>query len=120
MSSGVFKVIAEFTDVNGIPFYGEGYSVALLDEDRYFDEKLGEAELNAAGVAEFLIAAADILSFDSIGEKTPDLYFVVRKDGEEIFRSEVFDDVDFEIDDPVTGRPKGLTRKFGPFRVSDD
>ena len=120
MSAGVYKVVAEFTDINGVPFYGEGYSVALLDKDRYFDDRLAEAELNAAGVAEFLVAAADVLSFDSLGERTPDLYFVVRKDGDEIFRSEVFDDVDFEIDDPVTGRPKGLTRKFGPFRVSDD
>ncbi len=118
MSSGIFKVIAEFTDANGNPISGEGYAVTLLDEDRFFDQKLGKENLSADGVAEFLVTAADILSFDSMGERTPDLYFVVRKDGDEIFRSEVFDEVDFEVADPVTGRPKGLTRRFGPFQVS--
>ncbi len=119
MSSAIFKVIAEFTDANGNPLSGENYSVTLLDEDRFFDDKLGKADLNADGVVEFLVSAADILSFDSAGERTPDLYFVVRKDGDEVFRSEVFNEVDFEIVDPVTGRPKGLTKKFGPFRLTN-
>ena len=120
MSPGIFKVIAEFTDANGSPLVGDEYSVALLDEDRFFDDKLGEVGLNADGVAEFLVAAADILSFDSRGEQTPDLYFVIRKDGDEIFRSELFAEVEFGIKDPVTGREKGLTKKFGPFQVTKD
>ena len=117
MALGLYKVIAEFTDVDGSPLSGDGYTVALLDEDRFFDDKLGEVELNAEGAAEFLIAAADILSIDSRGERTPDLYFVLRKDGDEIFRSDVFQEVDFEVEEPVTVRPKGLTEKFGPFTV---
>jgi len=119
MSSGIFKVIVEFTDADGSPLSGDNYSVTLLDKDRFFDDKLGESRLSVAGVAEFLITVADILSFDSAGERTPDLYFVVRKDGNEIFRSEVFDDVEFETDDPVTGRSKGLTKKFGPFQLAN-
>ncbi len=119
MSLGLYKVIAEFTDASGSPLFGDSYSVALLDEDRYFDDKLGEAGLSADGIAEFLISAADILSFDSAGERTPDLYFVVRKDGDEVFRSEVFNEVDFEAADPVTGRPKGLTKRFGPFQLTN-
>ncbi len=117
MSSGLFKVIAEFKSPDGTPLTGREYSVALLDEDRFFDDKLGDAALNPNGEAEFLVTAADILSFDSRGERTPDLYFVVRKDGEQVFRSDVFDEVDFEIEDPVTGRAKGLTQTFGPFVV---
>lgn len=120
MTSGIYKVIAEFRDADGRPLSGDDYSVALLDEDRFFDDKLGASGLNADGVAEFLVSAADILSFDSAGERTPDLYFVVRKDGKEIFRSDVFDEVDFESEDEVTGRPKGLTKKFGPFLVTVD
>ena len=119
MSSGIFKVIVEFTAADGSPLSGDNYSVTLLDEDRYFDDKLGEARLNVEGVAEFLITAADILSFDSAGERTPDLYFVVRKDGDEVFRSEVFNEVDFDTVDPVTGRSKNLTRRFGPFRLAN-
>lgn len=120
MSVGIFKVIASFTDGNGSPLSGDSYSVAILDEDRFFDDKLGEAGLSVDGVAEFLISAADILSFDSAGERTPDLYFVVRKDGDEIYRSEVFNEIDFEVNDPVTGRPKGLTKSFGPFQITKD
>ncbi len=116
--TGIFKVIAEFTDANGSPLVGDSYSVAILDEDRFFDDKLGEERLSDNGVAEFLITAADILSFDSAGERTPDLYFVLRKDGEEIFRSEVFREIDFEVSDPVTARPKGLTKSFGPFQLA--
>ena len=67
---------------------------------------------------EFLVTGADILSIDSAGETTPDLYFVVRRGGKEIFRSEVFAEVDFQEKDPVTGRAKGLTKAFGPFRVA--
>ena len=101
-----------------MPMYVFSLFIALLVSSK----TLHYASLNMTDPrgAQFRIAAADILSFDSVGETTPDLYFVVRKDGDEIFRSDVFDDVDFEIDDPVTGRPKGLTRKFGPFRVTDD
>ena len=117
MSSGIFKVIAEFRDADGKPLNGDAYSVRIMDEDRFFDDKLGEAGLNADGVAEFLITAADILSFDSAGETTPDIYFVVRRGRDEVFRSEVFDAVDFEAVDPVTGRTKGLTKKFGPFQL---
>lgn len=120
MTSGIYKVIARFTDADGRPLSGDEYSVALLDEDRFFDDKLGASRLSSDGVAEFLVSAADILSFDSAGERTPDLYFVVRKEGSEIFRSEVFDEVDFETEDDVTGRPEGLTREFGPFVVSPD
>ena len=63
---------------------------------------------------------ADIYSVDSFGERTPDLYFVVEKDGREVYRTDVFREVDFEGDDPVTGRKKGLTQSFGPFRVQED
>lgn len=118
MSSGIFKVIGKFTDNSGYPLTGDEFEVALLDEDRYFDDKLGTTSLNADGEAEFIINAVDILSIDSAGETTPDLYFVVRKGGKEIFRSKTFSEVDFELKDPVTGRAKGLTKAFGPFQVT--
>ena len=117
MATEIFKVIAEFTDADGKPLSGEGYMAFLMDEDHYFDDKLGAKPLSADGTAEFIVSTADILSFDSAGERTPDLYFIMRKDGKKVFRSEVFAEVDFEVKDPVTGKPKGLTKKFGPFEV---
>lgn len=118
MSAEIFKVIVKFTDEAGTPLSGSDYSVTLMDDDKYFDDKLGSQPLTIDGTAEFLVAVADILSFDSSGERQPDLYFVVRKDGEEVFRSEVFQEVDFDAKDPVTGRAKGLTKSFGPFVVA--
>ena len=117
MPTEIFKVIARFTDADGNPLTGDDYTVALMDDDKYFDDKLGKKPLDTNGVAEFIVSAADILSIDSLGERTPDIYFVVRKDGKKIFTSEVFAEVEFDAKDPVTGRPKGLTKEFGPFRV---
>lgn len=115
--SGVYKVIGQFQAADGTPLTGAGYKVGLRDKDRLFDDKLGETGLNAQGEAEFIFYAADILSIDSVGERRPDLYFIVWKDGREVYRSEVLEDVDFEAEDPVTGRKDDLTRVFGPYRV---
>ena len=118
MSAEIFKVIATFTDAHGEPLTGEEYTVGLRDRDRFLDDKLGETQLSGDGTAEFIIYATDMLSFDSAGERTPDLYFVVFKNAIEVFRTAVFDEVDFDTPDPVTGRPR-LTQAFGPFAVPD-
>jgi len=117
MPASLFKVIARFEDADGKSLQGSGYRVTVRDQDRFLDDKLGESELDEQGEADFLISVADIMSFDSLGERTPDIYFVVTLDGEEIFRSEVFPEVDFEAVNEVTGRTDSLTQTFGPFRV---
>ena len=117
MPADIFKVIASFEDAGGRPLTGREYMVKLRDKDPFFDDKLGASSLNPKGEAEFLVFAADIASIDSPGERTPDLYFVVTKDDREIFRSEVFENVQLEEVDAVTGRRDSLTRSFGPFRV---
>lgn len=117
MPAEIFKVIASFEDEKGEPLSGADYSVMLMDKDRVFDDRLGASRLDAEGKAEFLIYTADILSIDSPGERTPDIYFVVLKNGNEICRTEVSPNVNFDAVDPVTGRADALTREFGPFRV---
>lgn len=119
MPADMFKVIARFQTPNSEPLTGADYSVSLRDEDKFFDDKLGESKLAADGTAEFIVFTADILSFDSKGERTPDLYFVVCKNGKEIHRTGVFPDVNFDEVDSVTGRADGLTRSFGPFQVTE-
>jgi hypothetical protein len=119
MPAEMFKVIAKFVNAAGEPLTGDEYRVSLRDRDRFFDEKLGASKLDASGTAEFIIFTVDILSFDSVGERTPDLYFIVERDGREVHRTKVFDNVDFELEDSVTGRPRSLTRLFGPFRVTE-
>ena len=118
MTAELFKVIARFENAEGRPFFGSEYKVSLLDQDRLFDDKLGATSISEDGTAEFLFSAADVLSFDSIGERTPDIYFVITEHGNEVFRSEVFPEVNFDATDPVTGRMDNLTREFGPFRVT--
>ena len=118
MPADLFKVIARFEDAEGRPFFGSEYKVTLLDKDRLFDDKLGSTSLNTDGTAEFLFSAADIFSVDSPGERTPDIYFVITENDNEVFRSEIFPEVDFDATNPVTGRRDNLTREFGPFRVT--
>jgi len=118
MTADLFKVIAKFENAEGDPFFGSEYKVTLLDKDRLLDDKLGSTTLSEDGTAEFLFSAADVLSIDSIGEQTPDIYFVITENNNEVFRSEVFAEVDFKAANPVTGRADSLTREFGPFRVT--
>ena len=118
MTADLFKVIARFENAEGRPFFGSEYEVSLLDKDRLFDDKLGATSIREDGTAEFLFSAADILSVDSPGERTPDIYFLITENGNEVFRSEVFPEVSFDATDPVTGRRDNLTREFGPFRVT--
>ena len=119
MSAEIFRVIAGFQDSSGNPLTGSEYAITLMDEDRFFDGKLDESILDPEGHANFMIATADILSLDSMGERTPDLYFIVKKEGKEIFRTDVIPNVDFDVEDPVTGRTNAITRNFGPFRLPD-
>lgn len=117
MPAELFKVIARFTDIEGYPLYGEQYRIKLLDKDRLFNDRLGAVSPDKDGVAEFVFAASEAFSIDSPGERRPDIYFVVTKGGREIFRSEIFPNVNFDLIDSVTGQPEGLTKEFGPFRV---
>ena len=120
MPADLFKVIARFENAEGQPFTGSAYKVSLLDRDRLLDDKLGSTSLGKDGTAEFLFSASDILSIDSIGERNPDLYFLVTENGNEVFRSEIFPEVDFDVTNPVTGRQDSVTREFGPFRVTGE
>lgn len=118
MPADLFKVIARFENAEGQPFFGSEYEVTLVDEDRLFDDKLGSVSLSEKGTAEFVFSVSEIFSVDSPGERTPDLYFLITENGNEVFRSEVIPDVDFDATDPVTGRQDNVTREFGPYRVT--
>ncbi|RZV37050.1 MAG: hypothetical protein EX272_06385 [Chromatiales bacterium] len=118
MPADLFKVIARFENAEGQPFFGSEYKVTLLDKDRLFDDKLGSVSLSEDGTAEFVFSVSEIFSIDSPGERTPDLYFLITEHGNEVFRSEIIPEVDFDATDPVTGRQDNVTREFGPYRVA--
>jgi hypothetical protein len=116
-SSGLFRAIVHFENARGEPLRGRDWKVSVRDADPLADDELGTATLDERGGAQILIAVADILSLDSPGERTPDLYFVLYHYGREVFRSQIMQDVDFEALDPVSGEPNQLTRDFGTLRV---
>lgn len=116
-TSGLFKAIVQFTNGDGMPLTGPGWEVAAYDEDPLRDQCLGRAALDDRGRAHFLFSVSDIKSLDSPGERTPDLYFVLTYKGNEIYRSEVIDDVDFEAMNRVSGETASVTRIFGPYAV---
>ncbi len=45
MPAKIFKVIASFQDVEGNPLNGPDYAVTLMDEGRFFDDKLSDSTL---------------------------------------------------------------------------
>ena len=69
------------------------YSVRLYDKDLFNDDYLGQSNLDEEGIAEFSISQKDFSSPFSM-ETKPDFYFVVYKNGQEIFRSKVMSNLD--------------------------
>lgn len=117
-TSGLFRVIVTFHDTEGAPLSGRDWRVKLYDEDPIDDGLLAQSSLDTNGEASMMFSVADVKSWDSPGERKPDLYFKLIHEGGEVWRSETFKNVDFEELDPVSGRETGLTQSFGPFRVA--
>ncbi len=75
------------------PVTGSEYTVRLYDKDIFNDDFLGESSLNEDGVAKFIITEKHFAGFANLDEK-PDFYFVVYKNGYEIFKSKVMKNLD--------------------------
>jgi hypothetical protein len=77
------------------PLTGEAYKVRLFDKDEFDDDYIGESGLDANGTAHIRFGHD---AFDDWGnfEARPDFYFVVVKDGVQIFQSKVMQDVDLD------------------------
>ncbi|MBE9549739.1 MAG: hypothetical protein IMF09_10070 [Proteobacteria bacterium] len=120
-SSGLFRVIVSFIAEDGAPLAAAQWAVKVKDRDPLLDATLAEARLENDGSAGMLISVSDISSLDSPAERTPDLYFVLYRDGKKVLTTEVIENVDFESIDPVTGRATGsTTQTFGPYKVAAD
>ncbi|MCK4761664.1 MAG: hypothetical protein KAW12_05645 [Candidatus Aminicenantes bacterium] len=114
----MIKVIAKFVNKKtGEPVSGENYIVRLYDNDVVSDDFLGEGKLNNAGEVHILTDLSKASSFDSPGEKKPDLYFELYNEHGVVYQSKVFANVDFLEEDKVTGKKTGLTKDFGVFEI---
>jgi len=79
---------------NAKPLNGDAYSVKLYDKDIFDDDFLGSGTLNEEGQTEIKFGFSSISSFDSPGEKKPDLYFILFKDNDILLKSKPFEDLD--------------------------
>ncbi|MDE3213919.1 MAG: hypothetical protein KGM98_11850 [Bacteroidota bacterium] len=75
------------------PVCGEKYKVRLFDKAVFNDDYLGESGLDEHGVAKFVLGDKHFESFAHPDSK-PDFYFLVYRDGSEIFKSRVMKNFD--------------------------
>ena len=116
--SELIRVIAKFKHKsNGEPVVGSEYTAKLYDKDILVDDEMDDAHPNSEGSVDILCPLPLASSLDSPGELKPDLYFVLLKNGKEIFRSQVFKDVDFLGKDSVSGRLKKSSQDLGTFDI---
>jgi Mlc titration factor MtfA (ptsG expression regulator)/Zn-finger nucleic acid-binding protein len=112
-------VTAQFVrKAGGEPLSGAGgrYSVKLFDKDVFVDDKLGEPRLDAEGRVRCTFDLYDVASADSPQEQKPDLYLVVYEGEKEIFRTPVFQNLDFRPK-PGGGGATPVTHDLGTFKV---
>ena len=84
-------LIAKGTDD---PVTGDEYTVRLYDKDIFSDDFLGQCTPDADGLAKFHLTKKHFAGFANLDEK-PDFYFVVYRNGKEIFKSRVMKNLDF-------------------------
>jgi len=114
----LFKVTGRFIfKSSGKPVTGDEYIVWLYDKDPITDDKLGEGKLDENGRVEITCDLADASSLDSPGESKPDLYFILLKNGREIFRSDVFYDTQPYVKANFSREKKGIIVYLGTFEI---
>ena len=110
------KLIAKGSD---LPVTGEGYQVKLFDKDFFEDDLLGQSSLDENGELHISFNPSQLDTTDPIRETSLDFYFVVLKNGQEIFRSKVMEDVDVHaIEQFKMG--KGELINLGTFLIDTD
>lgn len=84
---------------DGKPLNQMSIHVKLFDSDIIKDDYLGNMILDQEGRGTIKITRSDINSFDSPGERFPDIYFEVFKGDELIFKSKIFQNLHIEESD---------------------
>jgi hypothetical protein len=111
-------VIAPFVDkANKKPLSGRDLMAKLYDKDIGDDDFLGQAMLDNRGMAEILADLDDASSPDNPLEAYPDLYFVLQNQAQVIFKSRVFENVDFLKKNKVSKERLSQTQDLGTFEV---
>ena len=97
------KVIARLTGRSADAGRLTGRRARLLDADPLSDDELCEGVVHADATVEFLFDLGAARGIDTLFERRPDLYCLVRDDdGTVLYRSATLPNVDFLSIDPVT------------------
>ena len=115
----LIKITATFINSNkNQPLTGEVYSVKLFDEDPLLDDFLGKGTLDENGSTEIVFNLSKIDSIDSPGEKKPDLYLILYKDDDAIFKSNVYRNVDFFPGNAEKDPTEAIEKDLGVFKLA--
>lgn len=87
---------AKFIDhINKLPLSGD-YITKLYDKDVFDDDFLGESRLDNNGKVQIKFRMDQMRSMDSPMEKHPDLYFILVKNNQVIYKSNIIKDLDLD------------------------
>ena len=103
---------------NDSPLCGDEYSVKLFDKDFFDDDFLGESKIDNDGFAKIIFNPTDVYRKEPLVDKALDFYFLVYKDGKEIFRSQVMKDTDLRYFEALK-MGEGEVIDLGTFLVSE-
>ena len=108
------RFIAKGSDA---PLASDAYKLRLFDKDVFDDDYIGESGLDSNGVGKITFnhtAFSDIASL----ETTPDFYFVLVKNGVQIFESKIMENVDIAALEHFKMGEGGVL-ELGTFLVED-
>lgn len=113
----IVKIHVKLLGKNGAKLLkGKDYKVKFYDKDPLKDDFLGESTINSNGHAIVSITADDYQSKGSPREKFPDIYFVVEKKGERIYKSPTYKNLHIEEVDDFS-LSEGLNCDLGTFII---
>ena len=99
------------------PVNGSEYRVRLYDKDIFADDYLGESPVEE-GLASFTITPESFKAPLGLDEK-PDFYFLVYKNGETIFKSQVMQNLDITNFNEFVMR-EGEIIDLGTYLIDED
>ncbi len=99
------------------PLTGDAYKLRLFDKDVFDDDYIGESGLDGDGMGKIKFNSAAFNDLANL-ETTPDLYFVLVKNGVQVFKSKIMEDVDIAALQQFK-MGEGEVLELGTFLVED-